>query len=165
MFFIQKPIEESSSVTIDINTFIQLRESAMNLDDYIDEPVVEGAASWETYKVVFGGYKKKSKELWKEAKKLEKVGEYSKAVKKYNESISELKKIYPVINSIPDENIYDFLVGFLPFISGTLWGITIVGTVINKGKLKGASRAYAKTELDNFIKMLEKKRDKCKANM
>ena len=164
MFFErQNGIIESnnSNKTMDINDFIAITEFFVN-EEYDDMAYLsEGAASWEAMKIAFGAHREKSTEAWKAAKKEHKAKNYKKALSLYDQAITEAKKIYKVINQIPDENIYDFLVGFLPWISYGLWGINLVGMTLNKGKLKGASRAYAKTCNDNFIKALQKKRNEC----
>lgn len=156
-------IEDSMNIVeIDANVLSSMLESMIPVDDTLSY-VSEGAASWEAMKLIFTMSKKNTKELWSAGKKLEKDGKYADAVKKYDAAITEAKKLYKVVDSIPDENIYDFLVGFIPFISYALWGIVAIGSFSNNDsiKIKGASRSYARKQVDIFIKDLTKKRNKC----
>jgi len=151
---------KESCVEMDINAFITITESLLYSSDDEYYITTEAAASWEALKIDFSDIKKESKKHWKEAKKLEKKGEYKEALKLYDKAITEAKSIYKIIDKIPDENLMDFLAGYIPYISYTLWGIILVGT-ITTGKIKGASRAYAKKVNDNFIAGLMKKRNEC----
>ena len=161
MFFNKNDIiKEASSYEMDINLFVSITEMFLDNSDNDYQITTEAMASWEALKVDFSDIKKESKAYWLDAKKLENGGKYKEALRLYDKAIAKANEIYKIIDKIPDENIGDFLGGFIPYVSFALWGV-ILGGVLKTGKIKGASRAYAKSINDGFIKGLKMNRDKC----
>jgi len=156
----QNNIHQESGIEIDINAFITIIDSFLDSSDDEYYITTEAAASWEALKVDFSITKHNATRYWEKAEKLERAGNYKEALTYYDKAITRAKSIYKIIDKIPDENIEDFLGGFIPFVSYALWGIILAG-IITTGKIKGASRARARHINDKFIAGLMKKRNEC----
>lgn len=101
-------------------------------------------------------------EFENKAKRLEQAEKFKEAISAWKEAISEVDKYIKEAEKLPDANKYDIGAAAAPL--GAIGGMA-VQVVMNKGKIKNASKNYVITCFNNWKKNYKKRIEKLNAKI
>lgn len=143
---------------MDFNIFEYIEESVEFFDDFenVDESLLNPKSSHLQVHNVYNRAVQNIANIERKAMSLEKEGKYKESISMYKKAISETNKYIKEVEKLPDANKYDIGAATNPYNAGAM----TAEIVLNKGKIKNASKNWAIRIFNNFVKSYTKKIEK-----